>query len=79
MFDKSGGKGDKQDAVNGAAMTAMKLLVKSKLGGSPVVGGSNSGGLGGLLSLVSDIAKPFFVPLNCNNSVEVNFKGYHYA
>ena len=54
MFDKSGGKGDKQDAVNGAAMTAMKLLVKSKLGGSPVVGGSNSGGLSGLLSLVSD-------------------------
>jgi len=56
MFDKSGGKGDKQDAVNGAAMTAMKLLVKSKLGGSPAVGGSNSGGLGGLLSLVGNLS-----------------------
>ena len=53
MFDKTGGKENKQDAVNGAALTAMKLLVQSKLGGSPAIGGSNSGGLGSLLSLVS--------------------------
>jgi len=49
VFDKTGGKGDKQDAVNGAAMTVMKLLVQSKL----TTGGSDSGGLGSLLSLVS--------------------------
>ncbi|KIM47763.1 hypothetical protein M413DRAFT_439433, partial [Hebeloma cylindrosporum] len=51
LFDKSGGaaSGNKQDAVNGAAMTVMKLLVQSKLSGA--VGGGNSGGLGGLMSL----------------------------
>lgn len=56
LFDKSGGKasGNKQDAVNGAAMTVMKLLFQSKFGGGGQLGGgSNSGGLGGLLSLVS--------------------------
>lgn len=56
LFDKSGGaaSGNKQDAVNGAAMTIMKLLVQSKFsGGAATTGGSNSGGLGGLLSLVS--------------------------
>jgi len=53
LFDKSGGKvsGDKQDAVNGAAMMAMKLMFQSKFGAGG--GGKNSGGLGGLLSLVS--------------------------
>jgi hypothetical protein len=70
MFDKSGGKGDKQDAVNGAAMTAMKLLVKSKLGGSPAVGGSNSGGLGSLLSLVSGIVQPFLSHLTAFNQLK---------
>jgi hypothetical protein len=53
MFDKTGGTGNKQEAVNGAAMMVMKMLVQSKLSGSPIGGGSNSGGLGGLLSLVS--------------------------
>ena len=60
LFDKSGGSasGDKQDAVNGAAMTIMKMLVQSKLGsGDPTVGGSNSGGLSGLLSMASKFAK----------------------
>ena len=56
LFDKSGGSasGGKQDAVNGAAMTVVKLLVQSKLGGGvPTTGPSASGGgLGGLLSLV---------------------------
>ena len=55
LFDKSGGKasGNKQDAVNGAASTVMKLLVQSKFGGGPLGGGKkDSGGLGGLLSLV---------------------------
>ena len=56
LFDKSGGgvSGNKQDAVNGAAMTVMKLLVQSKLSGA--VGGGNSGGLGGLMSLVGDLS-----------------------
>ena len=51
LFDKSGGaaSGNKQDAVNGAAM---KLLVQSKFSGA--VGGGNSGGLGNLMSLVGD-------------------------
>ncbi|KAG5654680.1 hypothetical protein H0H81_007436 [Sphagnurus paluster] len=59
LFDKSGGaaSGNKQDAVNGAAATVMTLLVQSKLSGlggsAPTTGGSNSGGLGSLLSLVS--------------------------
>jgi hypothetical protein len=54
LFDKSGGaaSGNKQDAVNGAAMTVMKLLVQSKFSGA--VGGGSSGGLGSLVSLVSD-------------------------
>lgn len=54
LFDKSGGaaSGNKQDAVNGAAMTVMKLLVQSKLGGS-TAGGKDSGGLSGLVGLVS--------------------------
>ncbi len=54
LFDKSGGavSGNKQDAVNGAAMTVMKLLVQSKFGGG-ATGGKNSGGLGGIVGLVS--------------------------
>ncbi len=54
LFEKSGGaaSGNKQDAVNGAAMTVMKLFVQSKMGGS-TTGAGNSGGLSGLLSLVS--------------------------
>ena len=53
LFDQHGGasSGGKQDAVNGAAMTVMKLLVQSKFSGG-VTGGGNSGGLGGLASLV---------------------------
>nr|AAZ14920.1 beta-flanking protein [Coprinellus disseminatus] len=59
LFDKSGDKviGDKQDAVNGAAMTIMKLVVQSKFGGSGTTGGKDSGGLSGLLSLASQFAK----------------------
>lgn len=54
LFDQSGGasSGNKQDAVNGAAMTVMKLLVQSKFSGGNI-GGGNSGGLGGLMSVVS--------------------------
>lgn len=53
LFDKSGGaaSGNKQDAVNGAAMTVMKLLVQSKVSGA--MGGSNSGGIGSLMGMVS--------------------------
>ena len=52
LFDKSGGSasGGKQDAINGAAMTVTKLLVQSKFSG--MMGGGDSGGLGGLASLV---------------------------
>ena len=54
LFDQHGGgsQGSKQDAVNGAAMTVMKLLVQSKFGGG-IMGGGNSGGLGSLMGLVS--------------------------
>ena len=50
LFDNSGGaaNGNKQDAVNSAGMTIMKLMVQSKLGS-----GGSSGGLGGLMSIVS--------------------------
>jgi len=35
MFDKSGGaaSGDKQDAMNSAAQTVMKLMVKNQVSG----------------------------------------------
>jgi len=51
LFDSQGGasSGNKQDAVNGAAATVMKLLIQSKLSGT--VGGGNSGGLGSLVGL----------------------------
>ncbi|PIL31769.1 hypothetical protein GSI_06473 [Ganoderma sinense ZZ0214-1] len=54
LFDKSGGasSGNKQDAVNGAAMTVMKLLVQSKFSDG-IMGGGNSGGLGTLMGLAS--------------------------
>ncbi|KIP12078.1 hypothetical protein PHLGIDRAFT_82728 [Phlebiopsis gigantea 11061_1 CR5-6] len=53
LFDSAGGaaSGNKQDAVNGAAMTVMKLLVQSKF--SSATGGGNSGGLGGLMGLAN--------------------------
>jgi len=52
LFDKSGGSahGNKQDAVNSAGMTIMKLMVQSKFSGT--TGGKESGGLSGLMSLV---------------------------
>ena len=54
LFDKSGASsGNKQDAVNGAAMTVMKLLVQSKFSGA--TGGGDSGGLGSLMGLVSGL------------------------
>lgn len=55
LFDKSGGaaSGNKQDAVNGAAMTIMKMMVQSKFSSTSSTGGGGSGGLGSLLSLVS--------------------------
>lgn len=52
LFDSQGAAGgNKQDAVNGAAEMAMKLLFKSQM--NSFIGGGNSGGLGGLASLVS--------------------------
>jgi hypothetical protein len=53
LFDKSGGGagGSKQDAVNGAAMTVMKLLVQSKF--KNTIGGGDSGGIGSIMSMVS--------------------------
>jgi hypothetical protein len=51
LFDQHGGSGgDRQDAVNGAAMTVTKLLVQSKFSG--MTGGGNSGGLGALAGMV---------------------------
>jgi hypothetical protein len=52
LFDKKGSQADnKQDAVNSAAMMIMKLMFQAKFGGT--TGGSNSGGLGPMLSMVS--------------------------
>ncbi|KAG8910754.1 hypothetical protein FRC01_006149 [Tulasnella sp. 417] len=52
LFNNSGGPstGGKQDVVNSATKTAMKLLLQSKMGGST---GGSSGGLGSLLSMAS--------------------------
>ena len=58
LFDKSGGAshGKKQDAVNSAGLTIMKMMVKSKLSGGHT-GGKNSGGLGGLMSMVGSSSR----------------------
>ncbi|KIO31862.1 hypothetical protein M407DRAFT_241617 [Tulasnella calospora MUT 4182] len=52
LFNTSGGPstGGKQDVVNSATKTAMKLLLQSKMGGST---GGSQGGLGSLLSMAS--------------------------
>ena len=70
LFDKSGGgsSGGKQEAVNGAAMTAVKLLVQSKFSGG-VTGGGNSGGLGSLMSLVSVDGSSTIRRINTENYV----------
>ena len=59
LFDKQGSsaQGNKQDAVNSAAMTIMKLLVQSKLSGGGTTGGKDSGGLGQLIGLAAQFAK----------------------
>ncbi|KAG8723668.1 hypothetical protein FRC12_012942 [Ceratobasidium sp. 428] len=58
LFDTQGSSsGQKQDAINGAAMTIMKLLVQSKMGGASTTGAGNSGGLSGLMGLASQFMK----------------------
>jgi len=47
LFESSGGSANKQDTINSAAMTMMKLVVQSKFSG----GSSSAGGLGGILSM----------------------------
>ena len=56
LFDSAGGSsgGNKQDAINSAGMTIMKMVVQSKLGGG------NSGGMGGLMSMVSSPSASMF-------------------
>ena len=87
LFDKSGASsGNKQDAVNGAAMTVMKLLVQSKFSGA--TGGGDSGGLSSLMGLVSDIellirqshihTEPIRRPSFCEHNVLVT-KGQWYS
>lgn len=57
LFDSQGSAGgNKQDAVNGAAQMAMKLLLKQQM--SSMIGGGNSGGLSGLAGLVSSGGYP---------------------
>lgn len=61
LFDKSGGaaSGSKQDAINGAGMMVMKMLVQSKMsggGGGGSGGSSQHGGMGDLMSLVSSLS-----------------------
>jgi len=58
LFDSQGSaSGQKQDAINGAVMTVMKMVVQSKMGGAPTTGGGNSGGLGSLMGLASQFLK----------------------
>jgi len=51
LFDQNGGaaQGGKQDVINSAAGTIIKLMLKSKMTG--MTGGGNSGGLGSLMSM----------------------------
>nr|KIR49512.1 beta-flanking protein [Cryptococcus bacillisporus CA1280] len=53
LFDSSGGnvQGNKQDAVTSAGQVIMKMMLKSQVSG--MIGGSNSGGLSGLASMLS--------------------------
>jgi len=55
LFESSGAQGNKQDAVNGAAMTMMKLMVKSKFSGGGITGGNSSSSTSTLMSLVCSI------------------------
>lgn len=72
LFDQSGGRGDsdKQQAVNGAAMTVMKLLVQSKFSGG-TTGGGDSGGLGSLMGLVSVLYLTLVYRLNTRRTVRL--------
>ncbi|KAG8906744.1 hypothetical protein FRB99_006235 [Tulasnella sp. 403] len=53
LFDAHGGasSGSKQDAINGAAKTVMKLILQSKMGGGSSGGGSGS--MGSLMGMAS--------------------------
>ncbi|GAA6001374.1 uncharacterized protein JCM10292_007039 [Rhodotorula paludigena] len=53
LFNSKGGasNGDKQDVVNSAAKTMMKLMLKNKVSGT--MGAGSEGGMGGLLSMAS--------------------------
>jgi len=56
LFESSGSSGNKQDAVNSAGMTIMKLLVQSKFNGSGIIGGgSSSSNTSGLMSMVTKL------------------------
>jgi hypothetical protein len=55
LFESSGAQGNKQDAVNGAAMTMMKLMVQSKFSGGGIMGGNSSGSMSTIMGLVSSI------------------------
>jgi len=54
LFDQSGGSanGSKQDVVTSAGQTMMKLILKNQMSG--MMGGGNSGGLGGLMSMAGN-------------------------
>jgi len=54
LFDQSGGSanGSKQDVVISAGQTMMKLILKNQM--PSMMGGSNSGGLGGLMSMAGN-------------------------
>jgi hypothetical protein len=78
LFDKQGAAGgNKQDAVNSAAMTVMKLLVQSKFGGG-AMGGGNSGGMGSLMGMVRPICvDPCTGLMLCVTGDEVHVKNRH--
>ena len=60
LFEQSGGSatGNRQDVVNSAAMTVMKLLVQSKFSGIVGGGGGDSGNFN-LAGLVGQIRSEF--------------------
>jgi hypothetical protein len=67
FLESPGAQGNKQDVVNGATMTMMKLMVQSKFSRGVIIGGNSSGSMSTIMGLVSLIqmysASGLIVPL----------------
>jgi hypothetical protein len=55
LFESPGAKGNKQDAVNGATVTMVELMVQRKLLGGGITEGNLSSSTGTLMGLVRSL------------------------